>query len=123
MKAPRGFTLLEVLVALAILAIALTAGFRAVGLATSNTEGLRERMFAQWVAENKLTEHRALNQFLDPGEYEGVAKEGKLEFRWKETVKTTPNILIRRVVVKVYGPDDPEHALITLTGYMQKVVR
>ena len=46
MKRPRGFTLLEVLVALAILAVVLAAGFRAVSLATGSAGELRERLIA-----------------------------------------------------------------------------
>lgn len=120
MTRTRGFTLLEVLVALAILAIALSAGFRAVGLATSNANALREHLLADWVAQNLLAEHRARNQFLEPGVSEGTAKQGPLEFRWKETVKTTPNQLIRRIEVQVFDPEDSTHVLSSLEGYMAK---
>ena len=50
----RGFTLLETLVALAILAIALTAAFRALGVTAQSAAELRERMLGDWVAENRL---------------------------------------------------------------------
>jgi len=55
----RGFTLLETLVALAILAIALTAAFRAMGVTAQSAAELRERMVGDWVAENRLAELRA----------------------------------------------------------------
>lgn len=63
----RGFTLLETLVALAILAIALSAAFRAVGATTGSAEGLRDRLLADWVAQNRLAELRAAGSFPPSG--------------------------------------------------------
>ncbi len=54
-----GFTLLETLVALAILAIALSAAFRAMGVAAQSSGELRERLVGDWIAENRLAELRA----------------------------------------------------------------
>ncbi len=117
MKA-RGFTLLEVLVALAILATALIAGFRAVGLATGNAQELEQRQLAEWVALNRLAGHRILGQFLDTGSYEGVEQQSVYQFHWKEEVKSTPNALVRRIEVRVFRPGDDAHALAQLTGFM-----
>jgi general secretion pathway protein I len=116
----RGFTLLEVLVALAILATALASGFRAVGLATGSAGELRERMLAEWVAQNRLALHRANSDFLDTGNYEGVVTQAGQEFRWKETVKSTQNALFHRIDVNIYAPGESEHALATLRGFMAK---
>ncbi len=115
---PRGFTLLEVLVALAILATALMAGFRAVGLATGNTQELEQRQLAEWVALNRLANHRILGEFLETGAYRGIERQGPYEFHWKEEVKPTENALVRRTEVRVYLPDDEEHALAHLIGFM-----
>jgi general secretion pathway protein I len=54
----RGFTLLEVLVALVIVGTALGAGLRAVGSLTANSSGLRASMMATWSAENRLVQIR-----------------------------------------------------------------
>ena len=116
----RGFTLLEVLIALAILATALIAGFRAVGLATSNAQDLEERQLAEWVALNRLAGHRIIGEFLETGTYEGVEQQSSYEFHWKEEVKATPNALVRRTEVRVYNSTDSEHALAKLTGFMVK---
>src|SRR5579864_2956359 len=56
---PDGFTLVEVLVALAIIAIALLAALRAAGQSTANASELRARLLGSWVAENLLAGHRA----------------------------------------------------------------
>ena len=63
----RGFTLLEVLVALAVVAIGLSAAFAAMGQSARSAEQLRVRTFAQWAAADALTALR-LGQALPPGQ-------------------------------------------------------
>ncbi|WP_341678521.1 type II secretion system minor pseudopilin GspI [Niveibacterium sp. SC-1] len=123
MKHHAGFTLLEVLVALTILAVALSAGFRAVSLATSGASDLRDRMLGEWVAQNRLAEHRALGEFLNPGHYEGDVQQGGRTFRWTEEVKPTPNALFRRIDVRVYEQGEESHALATMTGFLVAPLR
>ena len=59
----RGFTLVEVLVALAIVAIALAAGFRSVAQSAESATALKARTLALWVAQNRL----AAAQLETPG--------------------------------------------------------
>ena len=119
-RRPRGFTLLETLVALAILAIALTAAFRALGVTAQSAAELRERMLGDWVAENRLSELRATATWPSPGVSEGSAEQAGRSYRWREEVKTTPNPLFRRIDVSVFGPDSGEHAIARLTGYVAR---
>ena len=63
----RGFTLLEVLVALAVVAIALGAGIKAAGSNIDNAAYLRDRTLAHWVAMNKLAEMETMKKFPSPG--------------------------------------------------------
>ena len=116
----RGFTLLETLVALAILAIALTAAFRALGVTAQSAAELRERMLGDWVAENRLAELRATAAWPSPGVSEGSAEQAGRSYRWREEVKPTPNPLFRRVDVSVFGPESGEHAIARLTGYVAR---
>jgi len=67
LRSKRGFTLLETLVALAILAIALTAAFRAMGVTAQTSAELRERLIGDWVAENRLAELRATQAWPPTG--------------------------------------------------------
>jgi general secretion pathway protein I len=99
-----GFTLVEVLVALAIVSIALVAALRAAGQATNAAGDLRLRLFASWVAENRLAEHRARGDWLALGIGRGLQRQGGIEFAWREEVVATPNPAFRRVDVFVSAP-------------------
>ncbi len=112
-----GFTLVEVLVALAIVAIGLAAAVRAVGLATDATRSVRERQLALFVAQNRLAEHSIHASWPDAGARSGDAEQAGLAFRWQEDVSATPNPLFRRIEVRVALAGAPEQVLATLTGY------
>lgn len=114
----RGFTLIEVLVALAIIAIALLSALRVAGQSTQNAGELRARLFAGWIAQNRLAEHRALGDWLPPGLQQGNAIQGGLNFGWREEVTTTPNAFFRRVDIFVYLPEEPATSLAKLTGFI-----
>jgi len=113
-----GFTLVEVLVALAIVSIALLAALRASGQATNAVSELRLRLFAGWVAENRLAEHRARGEWLPLGVGRGRQSQGGVEFAWREEVIATPNSAFRRVDVFVSAPAEESHTLARLTGFV-----
>jgi general secretion pathway protein I len=97
-----GFTLLEVLVALVIVAIALGASLRATGSLVQNSSGLRATMMATWAAENRLVQIRLAHEFPAVGDRSSDCPQGELKFVCKEQVFTTPNPNFRRVEVSVY---------------------
>jgi len=113
-----GFTLVEVLVALAIVAIALMAALRAAGQATNAAGELRLRLLAGWVAENRLAEHHARGDWLALGIGRGTQGQGGVEFAWREEVVATPNPAFRRVDVFVSVPAEESHWLARLTGFV-----
>jgi general secretion pathway protein I len=113
-----GFTLVEVLVALAIIAIALMAALRAAGQGTANVGELRSRLLAGWVAENLLAEHRARRDWLPLGMQRGTQSQGGLDFAWREEVIATPNPSFRRVEVRIFTGAEEAHALAHLTGFV-----
>jgi general secretion pathway protein I len=114
----KGFTLVEVLVALAIVAIALMSALRAAGEGTNNVGELRSRLLAGWVAENLLAEHRARADWLPLGVQRGTAREGGLDFAWREEVIATPNAAFRRVEVRVFAGAEEAHSLAHLAGFI-----
>ena len=114
----RGFTLVEVLVALAIVSIALIAALRASGQATNAVSELRLRLLAGWIAEDRLAEHRARGDWLPLGIARGRQSQGGVEFAWREEVIATPNSSFRRVDVFVAAPVEESRALARLTGFV-----
>ncbi|MBC7943939.1 MAG: type II secretion system minor pseudopilin GspI [Burkholderiales bacterium] len=117
--APRGFTLLEVLIALAVVAIALGAAVRAVGGVTDHSLEASGRILASWVAQNRLAEHIARRDWPEAGETRGTAEQGARSWLWQETVKETPNPGFRRIEIKVGADgDDEDYVLARLIGYL-----
>lgn len=116
----QGFTLIETLVALAVLAIALTAGLRAAALTTDAVIDLKTRTAANWVASNVLQQMIACRQFPDLGAKEGEATQGHQAFIWRQEVGITPNYSFRRVEVKVFLPADKQHAVAKQVAYVAR---
>lgn len=107
----HGFTLVEALVALAIISVALISALHLAAQSSANVGELRERVLAGWVAENLLAEHRARGDWLPPGISRGREREGGLEFAWRQEVVPTPNPAFRRIDVFVTGVSDETHVL------------
>jgi len=113
-RAARGFTLLEVLVALVIVGTALAAGLRAVGSLTSNSAGLRASMMATWSAENRLVQIRLGREFPEIGKRSFPCPQGDLNLLCEEEVLASPNPLLRRIEVSVFDADNPGRRIVKL---------
>ena len=98
----RGFTLIEVLVALTILAVALTAAMRAMGSMTESSASLQQRMLAEFSAENHLATLRLSRTWPEPGTRGYDCPQGGVALWCEESVSGTPNPSFRRVEVAVY---------------------
>jgi general secretion pathway protein I len=103
----RGFTLVEVLVALAIVAIALGAGLRAAGTLTDNAQRLADVTAGQWCADNALVELRLTRQFPGIGETEFDCPQLGRDYRGTIRAQGTPNPNFRRIDVRIV--DDQGH--------------
>ncbi len=114
----RGFTLVEVLVALVIISVALMAALRAAGQGTNNVGELRSRLLAGWVAENRLAEHRARADWLPLGIQRGSERQAGYDFAWREEVIATPNPAFRRVDIRVFTGADEAQSLAHLVGFI-----
>ena len=114
----RGFTLLEILVAVAILAIALAATTRAASLATDGARETRQRLLATWAAQNRVAELRARRVFPSPASTRFTTEQGGLALVVDETVTETPNPTIRRVDLAVAEARAEGRVLGRLTAYV-----
>lgn len=113
-----GFTLIEVLVALAIISVALLASLRVAGGGTNSVNELRARLLAGWVAENIMQEQRARAAWFPLGMQRGTERQGGIEFTWREDIIATPNAAFRRVDVRVFAAPDETHTLAHLVGFL-----
>ena len=113
----RGFTLLEVLVALAVVAIALAAGLRAAAAVSDNAERLADVIAAQWCADNQLTEQRLRRNFPGIGDVDFSCEQLGRSYKGKLATRPTPNPGFRRVDAIVSTADGlPLLTLSTVLG-------
>ncbi|MCS7101377.1 MAG: type II secretion system minor pseudopilin GspI [Burkholderiaceae bacterium] len=98
----RGFTLLEVLVALVIIGVALAAAMRGAMALTQAAEDARLKLLATLTAENRLLELRLARQRLELGQISSECEQGGRVFTCEQIVKSTPNPFFRRVELQVF---------------------
>ncbi|MFA7505210.1 MAG: type II secretion system minor pseudopilin GspI [Burkholderiaceae bacterium] len=111
----RGFTLIEVLVALTITAIALMAALRATAVLRNSSNDLRARTVAQWSAENRLGEIRIAGLFPTLGVRRFDCSQGYVVLQCVEDVKATQSPFFRQVELSVL--DQNGHRLTHLVGF------
>ncbi len=112
-----GFTLLEVLVALAIVALALGALIKTGAQGTAAVSALRERTLAAWVAENRLTEALLLADWPDTGSDQGVTDMAGIAWRWRLTVSPTADADLRRLEVTVSTEAEASRTVAQLVAF------
>ncbi len=115
----RGFTLVEVLVALAIVSVGMLAVFKVIGDTANNVSYLRDRSFAAWIADNQLTELRLTGEMPSVDETKGQVEFAGRRWLWVQKVATTPVEGLRRIDVSVRREDDAEGtSLISMAGFI-----
>ena len=114
----QGFTLVEILVALAIVAIGLAAAVRATYLVSLGTENARIRLVVTWVAQDRLVEHSARADWPAPGTASGSASQGPFAFAWREIVSATGDPSLRRIDIAIAEAARPDYVVARLSGYL-----
>lgn len=114
-----GFTLVEVLVALAVIAIALGAVMRTLSQSIDVSASLRDRALAMWVAQNRLNRQQAERSWPSPDTREGTDTMGGRDWRWREQVANTPDADLRRVEIEVRAQQG-EAVLARLVGFLAR---
>ncbi len=104
MKSPRGFTLIEVMVALAVVAVTLLAGLQASAALTRASERQEEQWLAEICAANELARLRLVRQLPGTGSTTVGCEQGRRQLQVRLTVQTTPNPNFRRIDAAVLRP-------------------
>lgn len=111
--------MLEVLVALAVVAIALAALVSAATGQLKIAERTRDKAVAGWVAANVLTDLKLRERFPEPGERTGLVTMANQRFSWRALVQTTVESDLRRIDLRVSLKTDaaPDQPVLTRTEF------
>ena len=117
----QGFTLLEVLVATTIIAVALGAIIKSTGAGTANLAYLRDKTFAHWVAMNQMAQLQARGKYPAVGKTSGKEEMANRDWYWSLAVKETADKDVRRVEISVRQQRRKDAPVITLvTGFFSR---
>lgn len=120
LRTERGFTLLEIIIALAIAVLGIAAVAKATGGAATVAAETRERMLAVWVAGNRLSELRITRAWPAPGSADMVRSMGGRTWYLTQTVSGTPDEDLRRVDLAVYTDADRDEREFEAYGYLAR---
>jgi general secretion pathway protein I len=104
----RGFTLIEVLVALAIVAIGMAAVLESIGSSADSAVYLRDKTLAEWIALNQLAQARLSTQLPAIGNTDGELEYAGRHWRWRQEVSEGGFPGILRIDVSVQQADTPK---------------
>lgn len=116
--ASEGFTLIEVMIALAVIAIAMGAIVATTSQFTRTADYLRQKTFASWVAENAFAQIEDNDPWPSTGQRHGEQKLAGQDWRWTAAISGTPDRDLRRVAVHVSLADSPKRVVATVTGFL-----
>lgn len=116
MNGSRGFTLMEILVALAVVGIALAALLGASARATRDAAELRDRTYANWVAQNVLTEIRISREALESGTQRGTEVMGGETWEWTADINAAAVPSLRHILIHV-GRENVEGSIVTMSAF------
>ncbi len=105
----RGFTLIEVLVALAVIAVGAAAVLSSLDTAARAVDRVRERTFAGWIAMNRVVETRLLRATnLKESRADGDIELAGRRWHWEEKVSPTTFTGLWRIEVRVRAAESPD---------------
>jgi len=120
----RGFTLVEIMISLAIFAVVSAALVRNASMTVHQTSLVRDRTLAWWVAENHLNEMRLVprddDTFPSIGSDRLSVRMARRNWELLVEVTQTENINMRRIKISVYKDDDLDTPLVNLSSFMGK---
>lgn len=115
-----GFTLIEVLLALAVFSLAGLALLNTADTHFTSLNNLEDKMIADWVASNQLVEAHLVQTWPPQNNKKGKVDMAGRDWYWtQKVVKTTDNDM-RQIVIEIRNSDDDELALTSLMTYISK---
>jgi general secretion pathway protein I len=120
----QGFSLVEVMVAMLIIAIALPALMYQIGTQVDSAQRLRDQTIAGWVAQDQLLQMRlaaSQGNVYRPGIYNGVELQAGRNWHWQLQVATTAVPGLYRYDMQVAAAENPSDSLILLMDYLAVV--
>ena len=116
-----GFTLLEVMVALFIVAVAMGGAIKVIENSAQNTSRMTDKTFANWVAMNKITELRLNSEWPKLGTVKGESEMSDRKWKWEQNTIKTDDEKVKRVELSVWGEVDKElNPFVTVVGFLTK---
>ena len=120
MNQSRGFTLIETMVALVIVALGMTAVYLQLGQFATNAIYLRDKSLASWIGSNTVTEISVSGVFPELGEQDETVEFADREWALLIEVSETDVENLRRVDVSVALEDRPERIIHTVSGLIEQ---
>jgi general secretion pathway protein I len=117
-RSSRGFTLLEILVAVAVLSLVAAAAIKTSGNAVNNVLYLKQQTMAHWVAMNKAAELELTGQWPDANTRTGVETFADGQWPWAITGHDTPDPDMRRFEIAIWANSNEGEPLATLTVFL-----
>jgi len=114
----RGFTLLEVMVALAVIAIGLSAVITEASRNINNAALLEDKTLGHWVAANKIAEMQVANEWPGIGEAKGDVEMAGREWYWTVRVEAAPYERLRRLNVEVRSDANSERPIVSVAAFV-----
>jgi len=111
-----GFTLIELVIALAVLAIGMTAVLHSTSQAGHAGIFLKEKTIAHWVASNQAAELSISRDWPDPGVTSGTETMAQQTWHWEAEVRNTAVPELRRVTIRVTLDGEEKASLVTFVG-------
>lgn len=113
-----GFTLLEVLTAMAVLAIALGAAIKVVADGARNAAYIEEQTLAHWLALNKIAEQRLGTTAPPVGTQTGASEFAGQEWHWTAVISETADAATRRLQIEIRRQPNDAKPFLTRTAFL-----
>ena len=116
----RAFTLLEVMVAMLVIAIGLGALIESTGNSAWQSAYLKQKTIASWVAQNQIALYRAKRIWGTTSSAKGTTEMANIEWRWEMKISKTDDPSLRRLDVDVFLDGD-DSLKASLTGFIARL--